>query len=429
MLNQTIQATDTRQARSAQTRAAIVAAAHDAFINHGYRATSLRDIATAADISHPGLLRHFATKDELLAEVVDEIEAENDRLLDQADPASELGARWALMAQLNAEVPGYLALFAALTGEASTRSHPAHERMRTRSARLIAITADAFEEAIRQNGVAADRDPQGEAVRLSAAWAGLQVIAQYLPDRVDVPKALQTHADLLAQPIGWRRPGDLPESSPASVTVPPPFTPSEEAPSGYRAGRERRARIVDDAMTLFAQEGFGDTSLREVAEKVGVSKSTLLHHYPSKDLLLSAVLAARDRRAAAFARPAPVARSRDVLRNLPLGAAANLATEPGLIEVYAVLTCEAVPPEHPAHAHFTRRFGMAIDQFSALFRAAQADGDLPAHRDPEFEALWLTALWDGLQYLWLYDHDSVDIAAHLAAHLDDVLPLGPSEPG
>lgn len=429
MLNQTIQATDTRQARSAQTRAAIVAAAHEAFINHGYRATSLRDIATAADISHPGLLRHFATKDELLAEVVDGIEAENDRLLSQANPTSELGARWALMAQLNAEVPGYLALFAALTGEASTPSHPAHERMRTRSARLIAIAADAFEEAIRQNEVAADRDPQGEAVRLSAAWAGLQVIAQYLPDRVDVPKALQTHADLLAQPIGWRRPGDLPESSPASVTVPPPFTPIAETPSGYRAGRERRARIVEDAMTLFAQEGFGDTSLRDVAEKVGVSKSTLLHHYPSKDLLLSAVLAARDRRAAAFARPAPVARSRDVLRNLPVGAAANLATEPGLIEVYAVLTCEAVPPEHPAHAHFTRRFGMAIDQFGALFRGAQADGDLPAHRDPEFEALWLTALWDGLQYLWLYDHDSVDVAAHLAAHLDDVLPLGPTEPG
>lgn len=38
------------------------------------------------------------------------------------------------------------------------------------------------------------------------------------------------------------------------------------------------------------------------------------------------------------------------------------------------------------------------------------------------EALWVLALWDGLQYHWLYDRDSVDVAAQLRAHLADVLP-------
>ena len=37
-------------------------------------------------------------------------------------------------------------------------------------------------------------------------------------------------------------------------------------------------------------------------------------------------------------------------------------------------------------------------------------------------AVWLTALWDGLQYQWLYDRSSVAVAAQLTAHLDDVLP-------
>lgn len=88
----------------------------------------------------------------------------------------------------------------------------------------------------------------------------------------------------------------------------------------------------------------------------------------------------------------------------------------------AVLSCEAVPAAHPAHDYFTQRFGRSIDYFSELFRVAQLDGDLPEHRDPEHEALWLTSLWDGLQYQWLYDRDAVDVAAQLRAHLDDVLP-------
>jgi len=38
------------------------------------------------------------------------------------------------------------------------------------------------------------------------------------------------------------------------------------------------------------------------------------------------------------------------------------------------------------------------------------------------EATWLIAMWDGLQYQWLYDRERLDIATHLRAHLDDVLP-------
>ncbi|WP_259607191.1 MULTISPECIES: TetR family transcriptional regulator C-terminal domain-containing protein [Microbacterium] len=87
-----------------------------------------------------------------------------------------------------------------------------------------------------------------------------------------------------------------------------------------------------------------------------------------------------------------------------------------------MLSCEAVPAGHPAHDYFAGRFTRTIEHFAELFRLAQRDGDLPSHRDPEQEAVWLVALWDGLQYRWLYDRDAVDVAAHLRAHLDDVLP-------
>ena len=96
-------------------------------------------------------------------------------------------------------------------------------------------------------------------------------------------------------------------------------------------------------MRLFSRGGYGDTSLSDIAAAVGVSKSTLLHHYPSKELLLSAVLAERDRAIQDRAGGALPERASDALRDIPTGATVNALDEPGLIEVYAVLSCEAVP--------------------------------------------------------------------------------------
>lgn len=414
-----------RTAQAERTRAAIVAAAHDLFVSRGYRASSLRDVAAAAGISHPGLLRHFTTKDALLAEVVDSFERDNEFVLLEQLAADEPGTLgYSVIAERNATVPGYLPLFAALTGEASSPRHPAHGIMRDRYARLRDLSADAIEEAMTHDTVSPDRDPAGEAVRIAAAWDGLQLLAQYLPDRVDIVTALETYEEGLALPIGWR---DADDPGPSDIAGPVPPMPSFASPDdgariGYRVGRERRAKILDGATALFAQEGYGDTSLRDIAERVGVSKSTLLHHYGSKEELLSAVLSDRDHLIESRGSYVRASRAADELRGLPRGAAENAASAPGLIEVYAVLSCEAVPADHPAHAYFEERFRGVIDHFAALFRAAQQDGDLPSHRDPEFEAVWLTALWDGLQYQWLYDRSSVDVAAQLSAHLDDVLP-------
>ncbi|MCZ6713381.1 MAG: TetR/AcrR family transcriptional regulator [Deltaproteobacteria bacterium] len=57
-----------------------------------------------------------------------------------------------------------------------------------------------------------------------------------------------------------------------------------------KAGPSSRAKILDSAEALFAARGFSGVGLREVAQKVGLGKSSLFHHFPTKLSLYVAVL-------------------------------------------------------------------------------------------------------------------------------------------
>ena len=51
-------------------------------------------------------------------------------------------------------------------------------------------------------------------------------------------------------------------------------------------GPGTRERILEVALDLFVEQGYEKTSLREIAERVGVTKAALYYHFESKDDLL-----------------------------------------------------------------------------------------------------------------------------------------------
>ncbi len=53
-----------------------------------------------------------------------------------------------------------------------------------------------------------------------------------------------------------------------------------------RATVDTRAEIRAAALELFAERGVDATSLREIAERIGITKAALYYHYASKDALL-----------------------------------------------------------------------------------------------------------------------------------------------
>lgn len=61
-------------------------------------------------------------------------------------------------------------------------------------------------------------------------------------------------------------------------------------PTPRKRKKLRREEIVLEATRLFAERGYEGTSMGDLAERVGLRKASLFHHFPSKDVLYSTVL-------------------------------------------------------------------------------------------------------------------------------------------
>jgi len=176
--------------------------------------------------------------------------------------------------------------------------------------------------------------------------------------------------------------------------------PYGDAMNARVRGEERRTEIVRAALEVIAERGYRGASLAAVAERVGLTQQGLMHHFPTKDALLVAVLQERDRWDAV-----PDSRWRvDLLAAL----VEYNATRPGIVQTFSALLGESVTDGHPARAYFSGRYTRVRASMAEMLRAEYGDR-LPNGLTPERTAPLLVAVMDGLQYQWLLDPASVDM--------------------
>jgi AcrR family transcriptional regulator len=65
--------------------------------------------------------------------------------------------------------------------------------------------------------------------------------------------------------------------------------PSRGQPSRDQAGASTREKILDVALDLFTDQGFDGTSMREIAERLNISKPAIYYHFASKEEILMAL--------------------------------------------------------------------------------------------------------------------------------------------
>jgi AcrR family transcriptional regulator len=174
---------------------------------------------------------------------------------------------------------------------------------------------------------------------------------------------------------------------------------------------DTRAQIREVALELFAEQGYDKTSLREIAERLGITKAAVYYHFKTKEEILTSLFneffAGLDELVAwARARPRTAETRADVLRRYqdllagPTGAQLIRFMQEGqaalkdlpagseMKERFARLATVLVPEDGTAEQHF--RFRLA---FIALHLGAFST-DIPADSPEERRAAALNVALD-----------------------------------
>ncbi|WP_144765161.1 TetR/AcrR family transcriptional regulator [Curtobacterium sp. 9128] len=195
---------------------------------------------------------------------------------------------------------------------------------------------------------------------------------------------------------------------------------AERAPRrGYRKGAERRAQILDEMIRMVAEQGVDASSLRSVAEALGITHAALRHYFPSRDELLLAVYREHEVREQGAPDRMPSA-----IGDMRESAERNRAV-PGLVQLYTTLAADAVSEGHPSTREFMReRFARLRGELADLIRRDQDLGRIRADLDATDLASLSIAASDGLQVQWLLDPDAVD-GERVLHLLEQIVPPAP----
>lgn len=183
----------------------------------------------------------------------------------------------------------------------------------------------------------------------------------------------------------------------------------------------RRDQILEETLRIVGQRGYHGFGLSELAERCGLTKAGLLHHFGSKEQLLISTLerwvAKETAELSGLFLPAYASAERSERRRLFRGTMrtvmARAVAAPELMRLGVVLRAEAVNSGHPAHAFFQMRQRENVARIAGRLR------DL--YSRPESVARQILALQGGLEEQWLREDGGFDMLSEWEYAIEQLL--------
>lgn len=170
----------------------------------------------------------------------------------------------------------------------------------------------------------------------------------------------------------------------------------EGPPIQQERARQTRRLILHVAAEEFATQGFRNTSMLTVAQRAGITKGAIYHHFGSKENLAASVVEEHYAQWPALVAEAEAAQlnSLDTVVLL-LGRVAEVFRDDPLVQASARLQLERTVIETPLPTPFVGWTALLTD----LFTAAHRDGLLRPECSPEVVARVTVAAFFGVQHI------------------------------
>ncbi|MBR6538127.1 MAG: TetR/AcrR family transcriptional regulator [Lachnospiraceae bacterium] len=155
-----------------------------------------------------------------------------------------------------------------------------------------------------------------------------------------------------------------------------------------------KSRILDEALVMFAENGYKGTNLRDLAARLGLSKSALYKHYESKEAIWNALLDRMevyygDRFGSAENMP-KTPKSCDELFHLTMNMIDFTVHDERIILTRKLLLTEQFHDERVCRLATKHFLAGTQRMFTTLFRAMMAEGIMKKD-DPEMLAFLYTS--------------------------------------
>ncbi|MDF1554951.1 MAG: TetR/AcrR family transcriptional regulator [Deferrisomatales bacterium] len=128
--------------------------------------------------------------------------------------------------------------------------------------------------------------------------------------------------------------------------------------------RDTRNKIRVAATRLFARNGFHRTSMADIASAIGMTQGAVFHHYPTKDVLLRAVIERLSHGLEAYRDCVEVPGSSRVVGRVLEMMVEHFRREPEATICLAVLATEFAGSDEPILAEIVRVYDTFIDGFA-----------------------------------------------------------------
>lgn len=162
---------------------------------HGWRNTSLAQIAKEAGVSAAGLLHHFESKEQLLNAVLDARDADDDT---HADRSGDLVTEICRVAERFDRAPELVGTFTVLLIENIAPDAPLHDRLLARQREGVNIVAGLIELGQRNGRYRTDFNPAIKAVEILAFVNGMET-AWLLDPSIPLAQVFKEYGEALAR--------------------------------------------------------------------------------------------------------------------------------------------------------------------------------------------------------------------------------------
>lgn len=342
-----------RGTRPANRRSLILDAAADLFANRGYEHVTIGEIADQVAVGPSALYRHFASKEQILSEVLSAVIGRFNAVVN-AEQSSAEALRAVATFCLDHRSVGVL-----WRREARHLPDEAYQSVRAEIRRA--------RESFASNVTGRPLGP--------GSSAALAVLLSPSFHHVELERP--AFDALLATLAARALVSDLPDAPP----------PREPAPGRTRTSR--RERLVATGMRLFAERSYAAIRIEDVAAEVGLAASSVYNHLPTKQEILIVALT----RADGYLQVemdrilASTPDSADALRGLTESYAQFAWSHPDLVDAL-VSEVQNLPPSDEAYLRSEQRG--YVEEWVDLLRSAQPGLSAPTARITVHAALTVT---------------------------------------